>query len=107
MKNQMNYSPEKEPTLSAIIERQAETEADFTYSILANVISIVDLNLGIESVLRKIEHYHQGSIGGFKMMCRDSEGIWDGIEWDGKRALFFALRETEEGRARNKLLDCK
>ena len=72
--NEMNYSPKKEPTFNAIIERQAETEADFTYSILGNVISIVDLNLGnrsvtndIESVLRKIEHYHQGSIAGFKV----------------------------------------
>jgi len=35
----------------------------------------------------------------------DSEGIWDGIHWDGKRASFFALRETDEGRARIKLLD--
>jgi hypothetical protein len=33
--------------------------------------------------------------------------IWDGIEWDGERALFFAFHETEEGRARNKLLDRK
>jgi hypothetical protein len=37
-------------------------------------------------------------------MYRDSEGIWDGINWNGERALFFALRETEERRARKKLL---
>jgi hypothetical protein len=71
--------------LSAIVRRQAETHADFTYSIHGNVISIVDLNLGnrsvtndIERVLRKIEHYHQGSIAGFKIMYRDSQNIWDG-----------------------------
>jgi hypothetical protein len=39
---------------------------------------------------------------------RDSEDVWDGINWDGEHASFFALRETEEGRARDKLLDrCK
>jgi len=108
--NEMNYSPDKEPGFSAVLKRQAETHADFTYSLSGNVISIVDLNLGnrsltndIESVLRKIEHYHQGSIVGFKIMYRDSEGVWDGINWDGEHASFFALRETEEERARTKL----
>jgi hypothetical protein len=44
------------------------TRADFTYSIRLNRIKIVDLNSGkasvtndIESVLRKIEAWHQGS----------------------------------------------
>ena len=105
--NEMNYTPNKEPTLS-------ETEADFTYSIRGNVISIVDLDQGnrsvtndVESVLRKIEHFHQAPIVGFRIMYRDSEGIWDGIAWDGQHARFFPLRETEEGRARTKLLDRK
>jgi hypothetical protein len=98
--NGMRYTPGKESTLEEIIRRQVETEADFTYSILGNVLSIVDLNLGnrsvtndIENVLRKIEHYHQGSIVHFKIMYRDSEQIWDGIDWDGEHASFFALRE--------------
>jgi hypothetical protein len=47
--------------------------------------------------LRKIEDYHHGSIVGFKIMYRDSEGVWDGIEWNGEMLHFFALRETEEG----------
>jgi hypothetical protein len=95
-----------------VLRRQVTTQADFTYSISGNVISIVDLNLGnrsvtndIENVLRKIEHYHQGSIIGFKIMYRDSEQMWDGVQWDGHRASFFALRETDEGRARVKLVD--
>jgi hypothetical protein len=58
----------------------------------------------IENVLRKIEHYYQGSISGFKIMYRDSEQTWDGMHWDGSRASFFALRETDEGRAWKKLL---
>jgi len=38
---------------------------------------------------------------------RDSESIWDGVDWDGQRASFFALRETEEGQARKRLLERK
>lgn len=63
-----------------VVRRQIGTQANFTYSISGNVISIVDLNLGnrsvtndIENVLRKIEHYHQGPITKFKLMYRDSE----------------------------------
>ena len=109
--SELRYTSSGEPTLGNVIRRQWKTQADFTYSILGNVISIIDLDLGnrsvtndIENVLRKIEYYHQGSIVGFKIMYRDSEEIWDGINWDGERASFFALREAEEGRARNKLL---
>jgi hypothetical protein len=103
MKNSITYHPQKEMTLGS--------HADFNYSISGNVISIVDLNLGnrsvtndIENVLRKIEHYHQASIVPYNIMYRDSEGVWDGINRDGEHASFFALRETEEGRAREKLL---
>ena len=109
---EISFTPGKESTLGEVIRRQAETEADFTYSIVGNVISIIDLNLGnrsvtndIQNVLRKIEHYDQGSIAGFRIMYRDSEGMWDGIDWDGHRASFFALRETDEKRARQKPLD--
>ena len=67
----------------ARIESASETSltnvqrADFGYSILGNVISIVDLNLGnrsetndIEHVLRRIEDYYQGSIAGCRIMYR-------------------------------------
>jgi hypothetical protein len=111
----MNYRPDEEPGLIGILKRQAETHADLTYSLSGNVISIIDLNLGnrsvtnnVENVLRKIEHFHQAPIFGFQIMYQDSEGVWDGIHWDGEHASFFALREIEEGRARTKLLQrCK
>ena len=76
--NEITYRPDEEAGFSAILRRQAETHADFTYSLSGNVISIVDLNLGNRS--------------------------WAGIHWDGEHASFFALREIEEGRAREKLL---
>jgi len=51
-----------------------------------NVITITDLDLGnrsvtndIENVLRKIEYWHQGSIATFRIMYRDSLGVWDGV----------------------------
>lgn len=48
----------------------------------------------IEAVLRKIEYWHQGSIAGFKIMCRDGKAFWHRIRWDGKTASCFALEET-------------
>jgi hypothetical protein len=104
----MEYTPQKgDGSLAA----QAGRQADFTYSMSPDVIAITDLDLGnksvtndIENVLRKIEYWHQGPIKGHRIMYRDSEGIWDGVQWDGRRASFFALQETEEALARKKLL---
>ena len=104
----MEYTPQKgDGSLAA----QAGCQADFTYSMSPDVIAITDLDLGnksvtndIENVLRKIEYWHQGSIAAFRIMYRDSEGIWDGVHWDGNQATFFALRETDEKEARRKLL---
>jgi hypothetical protein len=90
--------------------RQIATKADFTYSISPDTISIVYTNLGkrsvtnvIEAVLRKIEYWHQGSIAAFKIMYRDENGVWDGVRWNGQSASFFALRETDDELARQKL----
>jgi hypothetical protein len=87
------------------------SHADFTYSIQRHVISITDLNLGnrsvtndIEYVLQQIEYYHQSSITSNRIMYRDSDGIWDGIHWNGQQVSFFPLREKDEGAAREKLL---
>jgi len=56
----------------------------------------------IEVVLRKIEHWHQGSISSFKIMCWD--GFWHGVRRDGRTAALFSLGETDEQKARKKLL---
>ena len=58
----------------------------------------------IGAVLRKIEHWHQGSIATFKIMYRDEHGGWNGIRWNGQRASVFALCETDEKKALAKLL---
>ena len=87
------------------------TRADFTYSIRLNRIKIVDLSTGkasvssdIESVLRKIEAWHQGSVAGYHIMYRDPDGYWDGVDWNGQHARFFPIRETDEAVAEKKLL---
>jgi hypothetical protein len=60
---------------------ESVTQADFTYSVTPDTISITDKGKGrlsvkddIEAVLRKIEYWHQGSIAGFKIWYRDENG---------------------------------
>ena len=48
--SEIRYTPNDEPTLGNVIRRHWKTQADFTYSILGNVISIIDLDLGNRSV---------------------------------------------------------
>jgi len=86
------------------------TRADFIYKVNPTLISITDTGLGqrpvtedIEAVLRKIEYWHQGSIGSFKIMCRDGKGFWHEVHWDGKNASLSPLGETDEQKARRKL----
>ena len=106
--SRMEYTPHKG---DGAFGAQAGCQADFTYSMSPDAIAIVDLDLGnrsvtndIERVLRQIEYWHQGPIKGYRIMYRDSEGVWDGVNWDGQRASFFALQETDEAVARKKLL---
>jgi hypothetical protein len=93
------------------LPEQIRTRADCTYKITPAVISITDTGLDkcpltedIEAVLRKIERWHQGSTSSFKIMCRDGKGFWHGVGWDGKNVSLFALEETDEQKARKKLL---
>jgi hypothetical protein len=86
------------------------TQADFTYAVTLDTISITDTGKGrasvtndIEAVLRKIEYWHQGSIAAFKIMYRDEHGVWDGVRWDGNHPVFFTLGEPDERRAIRKL----
>ena len=100
-----------EVTFNTNLSEAPRTSADFTYKISPALISITDTGLGtravimdIEAVLRKIEYWHQGSITAFKIMCRDGKGFWHRVHWDGKTASVSALQETDERKAREKLL---
>ena len=94
-----------------LLEAQ-RTQADFIYKITPTLISITDTGLGqrsvvedIEAVLQKIEYWHQGSIAKFKIMCRDGKDFWHQVQWDGKAAVLSPLGETDERKARKKLLE--
>jgi hypothetical protein len=85
-------------------------EAEFSYSLDQGILKIVDLSLGADSVtndaekvLRKIAQRHPGSISDYRVMYRDSLGIWDGIDWDGRETRFFLIREINEQAAERKL----
>ena len=99
-----------EITFNTNLSEPPRTQADFTYKISPQLISIVDTGLGqrsvtedIEAVLQKIEHWHQGSIAKFKILCRDGKGFWHRVRWDGKTASLFALEETDKRQACKKL----
>jgi hypothetical protein len=84
----------QEITFNTKLSEAPRTRADFTYKITPTMISITDTGLGkcsvaedIEAVLRKIEHWHQGSIAKFKIMCRDGKGFWHRVRWDGKNGV--------------------
>jgi hypothetical protein len=87
------------------------TGAAFTYSLELDVVKIQALNAGtkraaddIKNVLRKIESCHQGPIIGYRIMYLESNGLWTGVDWDGKSVGFFALGEAEESAAAKKLI---
>jgi hypothetical protein len=101
-----------EITFNTNLSEPPRTQADFTYKISPQLISIVDTGLGqrsviedIEAVLRKIEYWHQGPTTKFKIICRDGKGFWHGVRWDSKTASVLALGETDERQARQKMLE--
>jgi hypothetical protein len=54
------------------------------------------------SILR--EGISVGEVIALRIMCRDTEGYWDGAEWNGEHARLFAIREINEAAAEKKLL---
>ena len=89
---------------------ERSTRADFTYAITPDTTITdtgkcrVSVAKDIEAVLRKIEYWHHDSISAFEVMYRDEHGVCDGVRWNGQTASFFGLRETDEGKAMEKLL---
>jgi hypothetical protein len=96
----------KEIGFNTNLSEPVRTRADFTYNITPATISITDTGLGsrsvtedIEAVLRKIEHWHQGSIAKLKIMCRDGKGFWHRVRRDGKTVSLLALQQTDSARS--------
>jgi hypothetical protein len=76
-------------------ESISSTATDFTYSMRAKVISITYLGAGlikkeIGRILRRIEHWHQGSIKTYRILYQDAAGLGGEVKWDGENAEVIA-----------------
>jgi hypothetical protein len=65
--------------------------ADFKYSMLGGVISITYLGAGsihkeVGRILRRIEHWHQGSVKSYRILYQDADGLGGEVKWDGVKA---------------------
>jgi hypothetical protein len=101
--NGIEYTPQKGDSPFA---PQTGSQADFSYSMSPDVIAIVDLDFGhrpvtndIENALCKIEYYHQAPITAFKIMYRDSEGVWERSRLG--RSTGFLFRVARDRRERS------
>jgi hypothetical protein len=70
--------------------------ADFTYSMRGKVISITYLGAGsiheeLGRILRRIEHWHQGSVRSFKVLYQNADGLGSEVMWDGEKAKWIAI----------------
>ncbi|MGA8659492.1 MAG: hypothetical protein WB586_25500 [Chthoniobacterales bacterium] len=68
-------------------------QADFTYTMVLDVLKIQDTGKGEKSVaddlaavLRKIEDWHQGSIAGYWISFREAQDALYQVNWEGKEA---------------------
>ena len=78
-------------------ELTKSTATDFTYSMRAKVISITysgtgSINNELGRILRRIEHWHQGSVTSYRILYQDAAGLGGEVSWDGKRAEVLAPR---------------
>ena len=67
------------------------TAADFKYSMSGKVISItysgpgsVDQDIG--RIMRRIEHWHQGSVKSYRILYQNADGLGGEVNWDGENA---------------------
>ena len=70
-------------------ELTSSTAPDFKYSMRANVISITYLGTGsihkeIGRILRRIEHWHMGSIQSFRILYQDAERLGSEVKREGE-----------------------
>jgi hypothetical protein len=77
--------------ISLVLSDSTSTTADFTYSMSGKVISITYLGAGsvqeeLERILRRIEHWHQGSVASYRILYQDADGLGAEVKWDGENA---------------------
>lgn len=89
-----------------------QPEFDYEFDHKNRILSIEDLNAGasvttyLDKVLRQIAKENPDiKMSEYKKMYRDSMGVWDGIAVVRGVATFFAITETEQWVAKEKLLN--
>ena len=73
----------------------SSTAMDFKYSMRAKVISITYSGPGsvsqeIGRIMRRIEHWHQGSVRSYKILYQNTDGLGGKVRWDGENAELIA-----------------
>ena len=68
---------------------------DFKYRMQGKVITITYLGAGsihkeIGRILRKIEHWHMGSITSYRILYQNADGLGGEVKWDGENAEIIA-----------------
>lgn len=91
-----------------------QNRASFDWGIIQDkVIWIVDLDNGFKSVTNDISNVLRdikneiGTLSDFKIMYRDSLGIWDGVKADPEnlsRVSFYSLNVKDQSKAISKIL---
>jgi hypothetical protein len=79
------------------LKSDAATTSNFTYSMQSKLISITYLGPGsiheeIGRILRRIEHWHQGSVKSYRILYQDAAGQGGEVTWDGENAEVTARR---------------
>jgi hypothetical protein len=49
-------------------------------------------NQEIGRIMRRIEHWQQGSVKSYRILYQDAEGLGGEVKWDGEKAEVMALR---------------
>jgi hypothetical protein len=75
--------------LTSSVASEARFSRRYTVSSGPGLIAITYLGTGsiheeIERILRRIEHWHQGSTKSFRILFQDSAGLGGEVKWDAE-----------------------
>jgi hypothetical protein len=82
-----------DPTREQVAAYYRQNVSGCRQTMTLDVVKIVDTGKGaksvaedLEAVLRKIEHWHQGSIAAYRISFQDAQGAGHTVQWDGQEA---------------------
>jgi hypothetical protein len=89
------------------------SRAQFNFDIDGDILAIEDLGgmksvtNDIENILSDIAKYSLVNLSEYRIIYKDSQGVWDGITLKNGRVSFFPINETDYKKAKEKLLKIK